>query len=303
MARAGRHFRGNVVAYLALFVALGGTGAFAASSIVGADGQIHGCYATKGKSKGSLRVVSAKARCRRGERKIAWQQQGDDGPAGPAGAAGAPGAPGPRGETGPTGPQGPTGGVDTSNFYDKATSDGRFLRDLTGSVDDTNIADIQRSVPLPLSSFRHCTAANTGVFDYTQSAGEPDLVSELDGAAHANILRFAGDDDGADICTQFTVPPDYASAGRLRVRATRTNASDSAQMDCSFRRDDEPAADGLSAVDLVNFAPTSYLCTPSGSNSTPQANSGYSVSLRMLNVGSATDVRVHSIDFVYHARQ
>jgi hypothetical protein len=39
----------------------------------------------------------------------------------PAGAPGAAGAPG------PTGPQGATGTVDTSNFYDKAASDARFL--------------------------------------------------------------------------------------------------------------------------------------------------------------------------------
>src|SRR5215207_9063680 len=101
MARLGRHLRANVVGYLALFVALGGTGAYAASSIVGPDGQIHGCYMKKGKGKGQLRVVKAKARCKRRERKIAWQQKGDGarGPAGPRGARGARGATGPQGAT------------------------------------------------------------------------------------------------------------------------------------------------------------------------------------------------------------
>jgi hypothetical protein len=37
------------------------------------------------------------------------------------------GTPGPRGEPGARGETGPTGTVDTSQFYDKATSDGRFL--------------------------------------------------------------------------------------------------------------------------------------------------------------------------------
>lgn len=49
----------------------------------------------------------------------------------PAGVAGAPGAQGPAGAQGPQGPQGPkgeTGSVDTSNFYDRAASDGRFAQ-------------------------------------------------------------------------------------------------------------------------------------------------------------------------------
>ena len=65
--------------------------------------------------------------------------KGDAGPAGPKGDAGAkgatgntglqglPGAKGDPGEQGEQGEQGETGTVDTSNFYDKAASDGRFL--------------------------------------------------------------------------------------------------------------------------------------------------------------------------------
>jgi hypothetical protein len=45
-------------------------------------------------------------------------------PAGPVGATGPRGPEGPRGEAGP---RGETGTVDTSNFYDKAASDARFL--------------------------------------------------------------------------------------------------------------------------------------------------------------------------------
>jgi hypothetical protein len=45
----------------------------AARGPVGKDGQIHACYRVKGKPKGALRVVkSARARCRRGERKATW---------------------------------------------------------------------------------------------------------------------------------------------------------------------------------------------------------------------------------------
>lgn len=55
-------------------------GAAAARAPVGLDGQIHACYRVKGKPKGALRVVrSAKAHCRRGERKAAWNVAGSPG--------------------------------------------------------------------------------------------------------------------------------------------------------------------------------------------------------------------------------
>ena len=101
---------GNVVSTICLFIVLGG-GAWAASSLVGADGTVNGCYATKGGAKGTLRVVKAGERCRRGERPIAWSQVGPRGPAGAPGAAatGVQGETGPAGAKGDTGPAGPRG--------------------------------------------------------------------------------------------------------------------------------------------------------------------------------------------------
>jgi hypothetical protein len=89
----------NVTATLALIVALSG-GAYAATSLSGADGTIKGCVAKRGKAKGALRVVSTKARCRRGEQTITWNKSGGPGVAG---------APGPQGPQGPAGGQGPPG--------------------------------------------------------------------------------------------------------------------------------------------------------------------------------------------------
>jgi hypothetical protein len=48
-------------------------------------------------------------------------------PSGAKGDTGARGPQGPQGAQGPQGDRGPTGTVDTSDFYDKTTSDGRFL--------------------------------------------------------------------------------------------------------------------------------------------------------------------------------
>lgn len=73
----------------------------AAQGAVGGDGQIHACYRVKGKPKGALRVVrSARAHCRRGERKATWSvapssgatSQGGQGAQGQAGASGSAGS-------------------------------------------------------------------------------------------------------------------------------------------------------------------------------------------------------------------
>ena len=79
------------------------------------------------KKDGRVRIVAASASCRRNELALAWNAQGQPGPAGqagpagragatgPAGSAGAagakgePGAPGERGAAGPAGPAGPQG--------------------------------------------------------------------------------------------------------------------------------------------------------------------------------------------------
>lgn len=96
-----------VAAVSLMFIA---TARAAAAPLIGKDGRIHACYKVKGKAKGTLRVVrSAKARCPRKWRKVAWNAGGPAGSAGSQGEAGAQGAggqPGPRGESGPPGTAG-----------------------------------------------------------------------------------------------------------------------------------------------------------------------------------------------------
>lgn len=72
-----------------------------AASLVAKDGKIHACYKVKGKGKGTLRVVrSAKARCPKKWKKVAWDAGGSPGAQGAPGAPGAAGEPGSKGETG-----------------------------------------------------------------------------------------------------------------------------------------------------------------------------------------------------------
>ncbi|HET7120052.1 MAG TPA: hypothetical protein VFI17_02230 [Solirubrobacterales bacterium] len=64
----------------------------AARLVVGKDGKVHACYKAKGKHRGTLRVVrSAKVRCAKKWRKVAWSVRAVPGPRGETGAAGAAG--------------------------------------------------------------------------------------------------------------------------------------------------------------------------------------------------------------------
>jgi hypothetical protein len=84
------HARRNVVAYLALGVALGAVGGVAYSSIPDAQGVIHGCYSNT--ATGALRVIDSPSNvCRGDETALDWNQQGVPGPTGHTGLPGAPG--------------------------------------------------------------------------------------------------------------------------------------------------------------------------------------------------------------------
>ena len=129
LGKVQRHVRQQLVGYFALFVALGGVSYAAValpknsvSSKQIKNGQVKGVDLAKNA------VTSAKVK--NGSLRASDFKLGDL-------PAGAPGATGPTGATGATGA---TGQVDTSNFYDKATSDGRFLS-ATGKAADADKLD------------------------------------------------------------------------------------------------------------------------------------------------------------------
>lgn len=82
----------TVVAYLALFVALGGGALAASNGFVDSNGQLHACVSKKGKIK---LVKSAGKKCPKKNTKVAWNQTG------PAGTRGLQGVPGKTGAQGP----------------------------------------------------------------------------------------------------------------------------------------------------------------------------------------------------------
>ena len=92
------------MAFLALVFAMGGFAVAANQSAKST--QIKACYSKK---TGELRVLKAKKRCRRSERRLSWNKRGRSGTPGVAGPPGPAGPAGPAGEPGPQGPAGVSG--------------------------------------------------------------------------------------------------------------------------------------------------------------------------------------------------
>jgi hypothetical protein len=72
-------------------------GSAQAASVVGPSGQISSCYKKKGKAKGALRVVPAGKRCKKGEKRLTWNGQGQQGQTGGQGGTGSTGSAGDAG--------------------------------------------------------------------------------------------------------------------------------------------------------------------------------------------------------------
>jgi hypothetical protein len=104
VGKAARYLANNALGALALFVALGGV-SYAASGGFVSGGQLKACV----NEGGSITLLKSGKHCKRGQKPIAWSQQGPAGPQGQPGANGAPGATGATGLTGPAGTNGLNG--------------------------------------------------------------------------------------------------------------------------------------------------------------------------------------------------
>jgi hypothetical protein len=145
-----------------------------AAGIVAKDGKIHACYKVKGKGKGTLRVVrSAKAKCPKKWKRVAWYASG---PAGPQGAAGSPGG---NGETGTNGSNGLPGTPATATVVKelegKVTellTKVQSLETILKGVDNTQlkeaIAGIAKTAALEAAVGSLCTQADA----LTDKSGE-----------------------------------------------------------------------------------------------------------------------------------
>jgi hypothetical protein len=130
---------------LALLSAAWSSPPASASPLVARDGKIHACYKARGKAKGTLRVVrSARARCPRHWRKVAWNAGGSSGSGGENGAAGEPGQPGSGGANGGNGTAGVNGKV--SSLESQVTELLTKLKSLEGILAGVTNSDLKGAI-------------------------------------------------------------------------------------------------------------------------------------------------------------
>lgn len=182
---------GTIVAYLALFVAVGGTS-----------------YAAVKLPRNSVGTVQLKKgavtgpKVRNGTRTAAKFKRGTltRGPQGE------------RGPTGPTGATGPTGTVDTTNFYDKPASDARFLGIGATAANATMLAG-QSSTAFARGNV-HLAPFGTFV---TAGGSISVLLYDRSGASFASVLVTCS--DPATSGTVAVVMPASRSGGFTMVRS------------------------------------------------------------------------------------
>ncbi len=97
---------------------------------------VQACAVKAGKQRGSLRLISAGKRCKRGERRIVWNVLGQPGPQGVTGITGSPGERGSAGNAGADGAPGSEGVVDLS-LKELVKTQGEQIETLTNSLDTT----------------------------------------------------------------------------------------------------------------------------------------------------------------------
>jgi hypothetical protein len=336
LARLAHHIRHNAVAYLALFVALGGT---SVAALTLKRNSVLSKHIKNGQVK---KQDLARDAVDTSKVKNSSLQAGDFAPnqlpAGPQGATGSQGATGAQGATGPTGPAGPQNpvtGADVTN--DSLTGDDVLESSLLGvnadmldgldstafapvghnhdstyvnegqlnSVDGSMITDISGSVPLPLTSFISCDSAPGAFLDFTSGAGDriPDFVVTT--APQGFTIRFDDDagneDQNSEICSQLIVPPDYAGGGTFQTRAATLGSTAGQEvLQCAVSVNGG-ALQGSTAGGTIGASVSFKGCGP-GVTFLP----GDSVSavLSISSPGTITDpVDIHAVEFTYNATQ
>ncbi|HEY6065996.1 MAG TPA: hypothetical protein VIY96_07550, partial [Thermoanaerobaculia bacterium] len=92
------------------------------------------------------------------------------------------------------------------------------------TIEASEITNITRELPIPLTSFVKCDGGTGALLDFSSSATDriPDFTIF---AARGLAIQFDADagfeDQDSEICAQFPIPRDYASGGAFRVRYSR----------------------------------------------------------------------------------
>lgn len=173
----------------------------------------------------------------------------------------------------------------------------------TGGVSGTNIADVERHIPLPIAAmylfdgtyFRQLT-------DYTAPGLEVDDLIP-------NVVWADGETTPAYV--SFRIPSDYASGGAFKVLATESDSTTPNKVDFQVYINSDGAAADAAATDQTPVAlagttatPDEVTLTPATDFSSLAAGNWVTLGIWRDDVAAGTgDLEVKGLDFYYTATQ
>ena len=169
------------------------------------------------------------------------------------------------------------------------------------SVTQAMVANTQRANSFQLGAFHTCDEI-FGYLDFSSNAPgdeNPDFTNV--GISGGQILIAWDDlvpdqDTNTEICSQFAVPPDYASGGHfvLRVSKDGETASGVEQIACGT------FGGGVQFIPVVGTTVASYTCAPT-TTYTPGNDQSFYVVATSGNGGFDDAVLLHSVQWVYNS--
>lgn len=175
-----------------------------------------------------------------------------------------------------------------------------------GSLDATEIANVTRRVNVPLGAFFDCqTDAGAAIgFDTTADALADYVNSATDGTGR--VIRFddtgSSEDQSSEICSEISVPADYASGGVFIIRALKdAHTAATEVINCAVSVNGA-ALEAAGTVTTSASATTNYTCTPT--IAALAANDSLSFYLSITSDSTMNDVvDIASVAFSYTATQ
>lgn len=234
--RSRRPSHAVVVAYLALFVALGGS-SYAAITVTGKNVKNRSLTARDVKRNSlttkEIRNRSLLAR----DFKLGQLPAGATGPTGAGGPAGATGPGGPQGPIGPQGLKGDTGTVDTSNFFTKSESDGRYLGKADKAADSILLGG-----QAPAAFQQRVSGTCSGPFSFIRSVQSNGGVACAAPVTSADLSIAAPDNIDVEIAPGVSVISVCHDAGT--VFAIRNDGNTSATLNWMYSNGSTVSASG-----------------------------------------------------------
>lgn len=177
---------------------------------------------------------------------------------------------------------------------------------LGDTIEANEITNITRSVSIPLATFIDC---QTDIFAPLDFINGTDPIANLTSAATdgaGTAIQFdttpGTEDQNSEICSQLSVPADYASGGSLRVRTQKGGHSGATEVLNCAAQINGGSIQAAGTVEITSISTASLVCTPTIAALAPGDSLAFHLSI--TSSGTMDDfVVIRSVAFEYTASQ